>query len=164
MPRKDGRASDQLRPIHIVPNYTKHAHGSVLMEQGDTRVLCTVTVDDGVHARAGRGEDDARLTLVLRAYGRDRDAAHEAVERVEGERRRRVRVAGRLELRDKVAAVRHARDDRVDAAGVQVRGGQVDAAQVVGIEGIELGDHRRRRRHADRVHARRGQRLRDGPN
>lgn len=46
--RHDGRTSTQLRTIRITPNYTKHATGSVLIETGDTRVLCTVTVEENV--------------------------------------------------------------------------------------------------------------------
>lgn len=46
--RNDGRSAAQLRPIRIVPNYTGYADGSVLIETGDTKVLCTVNVDDGV--------------------------------------------------------------------------------------------------------------------
>ncbi len=43
--RPSGRNPDQLRPITITRNYTKHAEGSVLVEFGDTRVLCTATVE-----------------------------------------------------------------------------------------------------------------------
>src|SRR4051812_27094871 len=46
--RKDGRSSSQLRPIRLTPHFTKHPHGSVLIEVGDTRVLCTVTIEEGV--------------------------------------------------------------------------------------------------------------------
>ena len=48
MLRVDGRSSGQLRPLRLIPHYTKHADGSVLIEQGDTRVICTVCVEDGV--------------------------------------------------------------------------------------------------------------------
>lgn len=48
MLRRDGRTSGQMRPMRLVPNYTKYAEGSVLIELGDTRVLCTVCVEDGV--------------------------------------------------------------------------------------------------------------------
>ncbi len=48
MLRSDGRSSDQMRPVRFIPNFTKHAHGSVLVEFGETRVLCTVMVEDGV--------------------------------------------------------------------------------------------------------------------
>jgi len=46
--RPSGRSPDQLRPIKFTRNYTKHAEGSVLVEFGDTRVLCTATVEDRV--------------------------------------------------------------------------------------------------------------------
>lgn len=48
--RHDGRASTQLRPIRLVPDFTKHAAGSVLIETGETRVLCTVSVEETVPA------------------------------------------------------------------------------------------------------------------
>ena len=38
--RSFGRAADQLRPVRITRGFTKHAEGSVLIEFGDTRVLC----------------------------------------------------------------------------------------------------------------------------
>ena len=46
--RGDCRAPDQLRKVTITPRYTKHAEGSVLIEVGDTRVICTVSVEDRV--------------------------------------------------------------------------------------------------------------------
>jgi len=46
--RPSGRAPDQLRPVRITRHYTKHAEGSVLVEFGDTRVLCTASVEERV--------------------------------------------------------------------------------------------------------------------
>jgi len=46
--RSGGRAADQLRPLRITRHYTRHAEGSVLIEMGDTRVLCTASVEEGV--------------------------------------------------------------------------------------------------------------------
>jgi ribonuclease PH len=46
--RSHSRASSQLRPIEILRHYTRHAEGSVLISFGDTRVLCTASVDDKV--------------------------------------------------------------------------------------------------------------------
>jgi len=46
--RTDGRAADQLRSVKITPDYITTAEGSVLIEVGKTRVICTATVDDGV--------------------------------------------------------------------------------------------------------------------
>lgn len=42
------RRSDQMREVRLIPGFTKMAAGSVLMECGDTRVLCTASVEDGV--------------------------------------------------------------------------------------------------------------------
>jgi ribonuclease PH len=47
-PRADGRRADELRPLRITRRYTKHAEGSVLVEAGQTRVLCTASVEEGV--------------------------------------------------------------------------------------------------------------------
>jgi ribonuclease PH len=44
----DGRRPDQLRPVVITPGFIRHADGSVLIEVGETRVICTATVEDGV--------------------------------------------------------------------------------------------------------------------
>jgi ribonuclease PH len=46
--RPSGRAFDEARSVKITRNYTKHAEGSVLVECGDTKVLCTATVEDGL--------------------------------------------------------------------------------------------------------------------
>ena len=46
MARFDGRAYDELRKIVISRHYIKHAPGSVLVEMGETKVLCTATYDD----------------------------------------------------------------------------------------------------------------------
>jgi ribonuclease PH len=55
--RSNGRAPDELRPVRITRGYTRHAEGSVLVEFGDTRVLVTATVEDGVPGfLRGKGE------------------------------------------------------------------------------------------------------------
>ncbi len=48
MTRFDGRAYDELRPLSIIPNFTKYAEGSVLIKQGDTWVICTASFEEGV--------------------------------------------------------------------------------------------------------------------
>ena len=55
--RTQGRAPDSLRPLRITRGFTKHAEGSVLIEFGETRVLCTASVEERVppHKR-GSGE------------------------------------------------------------------------------------------------------------
>jgi ribonuclease PH len=47
-PRPSGRAADALREVRITRNYTRHAEGSVLIEAGDTRVLCTASIQEKV--------------------------------------------------------------------------------------------------------------------
>ena len=55
--RPSGRAPDQLRTVTIERHYTKHAEGSVLISAGDTRVLCTASVEERVPAwLRGKGE------------------------------------------------------------------------------------------------------------
>ncbi|MBS11634.1 MAG: ribonuclease PH [Gemmatimonadetes bacterium] len=57
MARIDGREPDQLRPVTITPGYMKHAEGSVLIEMGDTHVICSVSVEDRVpHFLIGKGQ------------------------------------------------------------------------------------------------------------
>jgi ribonuclease PH len=57
MSRIDGRTPDALRPVSIERGWSKHAEGSVLVAFGDTRVLCTASVTEGVPRwRKGSGE------------------------------------------------------------------------------------------------------------
>jgi len=46
--RLSGRTAQQIRPVTITRNYTRHAEGSVLIEFGDTKVLCNASVQEGV--------------------------------------------------------------------------------------------------------------------
>ncbi|MFY9270290.1 MAG: ribonuclease PH [Candidatus Manganitrophaceae bacterium] len=46
--RIDGRKKNQLRPLKITRNYIKHAEGAVLIEMGETKVICTATVEERV--------------------------------------------------------------------------------------------------------------------
>jgi len=55
--RPSGRSPEQIRQINITRNYTKHAEGSVLIEFGDTKVLCNATVEEKVpHFLRGSGQ------------------------------------------------------------------------------------------------------------
>ena len=68
--RGDGRAPDQLRPILITPNFNKHAEGSALIEIGDTRVICTASVQEKVPPflyRSGKGWVTAEYGMLPRA-------------------------------------------------------------------------------------------------
>jgi len=78
--RSGARAADQLRPVRITRGYTVHAEGSVLVEFGDTRVLCTASVEDKVppHKRgSGEGWVTAEYGMLPRATHTrsDREAA-----------------------------------------------------------------------------------------
>ena len=55
--RPSGRSPEQMRPVTFEQNFTKHAEGSVLVSFGDTKVICTATVDNGVPRwmQKGRG-------------------------------------------------------------------------------------------------------------
>ncbi len=46
--RRNERAADALRAVRFTRHYTRHAEGAVLVEFGDTRVLCTVSIEEGV--------------------------------------------------------------------------------------------------------------------
>ncbi|MFA9399075.1 MAG: ribonuclease PH, partial [Clostridiaceae bacterium] len=46
--RIDSRKNDQIRNTKITRNYTKYAEGSVLIEVGETKVICTATIEDKV--------------------------------------------------------------------------------------------------------------------
>jgi ribonuclease PH len=46
--RRDGRSPEALRPVKFTRSFTRYAEGSVLVEFGDTRVLCTASIEDGV--------------------------------------------------------------------------------------------------------------------
>jgi len=68
--RPSGRAPDELRKVRLTRSYTKHAEGAVLVEFGDTRVLCTASVADGVPPfmrGQGRGWITAEYGMLPRA-------------------------------------------------------------------------------------------------
>ncbi|ODS64578.1 MULTISPECIES: ribonuclease PH [unclassified Arenimonas] len=78
--RPSGRAHDELRPVRIERNFTRHAEGSVLVSFGDTRVLCTASVEARVPAfLRGKGEGwvTAEYGMLPRATNtrNDREAA-----------------------------------------------------------------------------------------
>jgi len=68
--RTDGRAAGQLRPTRMTPSYTMHAEGSVLIESGQTRVICTASVEDRVPPflrNTGKGWVTAEYGMLPRA-------------------------------------------------------------------------------------------------
>lgn len=78
--RPSGREADELRTIKLTRRYTKHAEGSVLVEFGDTRVLCNVSVEERVPQflkGKGQGWVTAEYGMLPRSTGKrmDREAA-----------------------------------------------------------------------------------------
>jgi ribonuclease PH len=68
--RPSGRKPDELRPVRITRGYTRHAEGSVLVEFGDTRVLCTASIDEKLPPflkGQGRGWVTAEYGMLPRA-------------------------------------------------------------------------------------------------
>jgi ribonuclease PH len=68
--RPSGRSPDELRPVRITRNFTRHAEGSVLIEFGDTRVLCTASVEETVPSflrNTGKGWVTAEYGMLPRA-------------------------------------------------------------------------------------------------
>jgi ribonuclease PH len=70
--RHDGRRSDELRPLDIIPDFLEQPHGSVLFSQGMTRVLCTASIQEGVPRwlyGKGRGWLTAEYSLLPASTG-----------------------------------------------------------------------------------------------
>lgn len=80
MTRPSGRAPDEMRPVSFTRRFAKHAEGAVLIEVGDTQVLCTASVEESVPAFL-RGKEQGWVTaeygMLPRATGQrtDREAA-----------------------------------------------------------------------------------------
>ena len=93
MVRIDGRGADKLRRINIIPNYLKYAEGSCLIELGETKVICTASIEETVppflknsgtgwvtaeygmlprscQTRIQRGKDSGRTYEIQRLVGR----------------------------------------------------------------------------------------------
>ena len=72
MKRPSERAADQMRQVTLTRHYTKHAEGSVLVEFGDTKVICTVSVEAGVPRflrGSGQGWITAEYGMLPRSTG-----------------------------------------------------------------------------------------------
>jgi len=68
--RPSGRAPDELRPVRITRRFTRHAEGSVLIEFGETRVLCTASIEESIPSflrNTGRGWVTAEYGMLPRA-------------------------------------------------------------------------------------------------
>jgi len=72
MPRSDNRPSNQLRDTKLTPHYLPHAEGSVLIEAGRTKVICTASIEDrvpGFLRNTGKGWITAEYGMLPRATG-----------------------------------------------------------------------------------------------
>lgn len=72
MTRFDGRAIDALRPVHIEKDYLIHPEGSVLIQVGNTKVICTATIEEkvpGFLRGKGKGWITAEYSMLPRATG-----------------------------------------------------------------------------------------------
>ena len=101
MPRVDGRKADELRPLVITRHFLKHAEGSVLIELGDTKVVCAASIDERVPQwmrGGGRG-------WVTAEYGMLPRSTHERSPRETGRPSGRVQEIQRLVGRSLRAAV-----------------------------------------------------------
>src|SRR5262249_25431290 len=77
--RPSGRAADQLRPVSFQRKFTRHAEGSVLVSFGDTRVLCTASIEERVPSwKKEKGSGGGWLTA---EYGMLPRATHERAAR-----------------------------------------------------------------------------------
>lgn len=97
MPRADGRANDHLRPVHMTVDYLRHAEGSVLIEFGDTRVLCVASIEERVPPfLEGRGQGwlTAEYAMLPRA-GNTRSTRESVAGKVGGRTHEIQRLIGR---------------------------------------------------------------------
>jgi ribonuclease PH len=99
--RFDGRASDEMRPVLITPGYLDYPEGSVLMEVGRTRVICTATVEERVPVWL-RDQDQGWVTA---EYGMLPRATHQRTSRETMRPRARTQEIRRLIGRSLRAAV-----------------------------------------------------------
>jgi len=68
--RTDGRRRDEIRPVNVTRPFIKHADGSVLMEMGDTKVICTASIEEKVPPflrNKGQGWVTAEYAMLPRA-------------------------------------------------------------------------------------------------
>ncbi|HEX9067761.1 MAG TPA: ribonuclease PH [Ktedonobacterales bacterium] len=97
MPRANDRANDALRPITMTVDYIKYAEGSVLIECGETRVLCVATIDDHVPEwMTGRGQGwvTAEYSMLPRS-GAKRSRREAAIGKIGGRTHEIQRLIGR---------------------------------------------------------------------
>lgn len=138
MPRHDGRAPDEIRPVEIIPNYLKHAEGSAFIKMGNTWVLCAASVEERVPSWVldrGHGWVTATYNLLPRA-------THDRTERERQHVGGRTREIERLIGRSLRAAVNlpalGAQMITVDCDVIQADGGTRTAAITGGYVALAL--------------------------
>ena len=128
--RLSGRFPDQLRPVHIARGYTRHAEGSVLVEFGDTRVICTASVEEKVPAflkGKGRGWLTAEYGMLPRSTG-TRMQREAAAGKQSGRTQEIQRLIGRSLRAVTTLALLGERTIQIDCDVIQADGGTRTAA------------------------------------
>ena len=95
--QRTGRAADALRPITITPNFLPHADGSVLISCGNTKVICTATIDENIPPFL-RGKEQGWVTAeygMLPAYTQSRMKREAAAGKQSGRTQEIQRLIGR---------------------------------------------------------------------
>ena len=148
--RPDGRSASDLRPVTITPDFIRHAEGSVLIEVGQTRVICTATVEESVPPflrDSGRGWVTAEYGM-LPGSSNQRIARESARGRVGGRTHEIQRLIGRS-LR--AVADMRALGERtiwIDCDVIEADGGTRTASITGSYVALALATHRLRTRGA----------------
>ena len=101
MTRIDQRTNSQLRPVKFTPNFTNYAEGCVLIETGQTRVLCSASLEEGVP----RWREESGAGWVTAEYGMLPRSTHQRIPRKRGSESSRSKEISRLIGRSLRAAV-----------------------------------------------------------
>ncbi|MDP2639243.1 MAG: ribonuclease PH [Betaproteobacteria bacterium] len=139
MTRPSKRQSDELRKIQITRGYTKHAEGSVLVEFGDTRVLCTASVEEkvpGFLRGQGRGWLTSEYGMLPRATN-TRTAREAARGKQSGRTQEIQRLIGRSLRAVADLALLGERTIQIDCDVIQADGG----TRTAGITGAYVAVH-----------------------
>ncbi len=138
MPRIDNRANDQLRPVKFTPNFTNYAEGSVLVETGQTRVLCNASIE----AKVPAWREESGGGWLTAEYGMLPRSTHQRMPRQQGSDSSRSQEIRRLIGRALRAAVDldrlGPRTVTVDCDVIQADGGTRTAAITGGYVAVAL--------------------------
>ncbi|MGH7789717.1 MAG: ribonuclease PH [Candidatus Binatia bacterium] len=146
--RIDGRAPQELRPVVITPDFIRHAEGSVLIEVGDTRVICTATVEESVPPflrDSGRGWVTAEYGM-LPGSGNTRIARESVSGKVGGRTHEIQRLIGRSLRAVTDLAALGPRTIWIDCDVIQADGGTRTASITGSYVALAMAAHRLRAR------------------